>query len=609
MMKKFYMLLPLLFTGYAAAAQDIFFTNTIQPASLAAKQLLPEGLQQNYSTYTYFKETAFNPSGRFFMKLDNKKRIEVLYDKWYSYSNGAIAYTGKINNEPGSSVVFSKYQNRWHGMVTCENLDKYILQQTADDIFVISMVEELTYIKQDSKEDFIAPPPISSVNYNVCDAANPCTVSGVVIDIMVLYTPAAAIAYGGVAITVSSISTAVTNMNVANSNSGVSSNISFNLVHTYEVVYSESGTTSTDLSRLRTNGDGFMDDVHTKRTTYLADLVSLIVASPTTTCGVGYLNTNPTDYSANNGFNVTVYNCVVGNYSMSHELGHNMGLQHDWYVSTSTLPCPHHHGYVNQAVIPSGLPTAARWRTILAYNDQCSVNGFTCSRLNYWSNPNITNTGNPMGIGLAGPNPAYEAYGINRFACVVSAFLGGNILPLTLMEVNVIHDKGSLTVNWNTENELNISHFEIEIASKIPQHFSARRKVAAKNTNTAYYKETLTVYEASDFYVRLKYTDKDGSVKYSEVFYIKVAITGAPRLQSTVVKNNATLLLQNRSLAKYSMQVVTADGKTVLSNTITAIPGYTVNNIETTRLPAGFYFIKLVHDNKVYLLKFFKAGN
>lgn len=608
-MKKFYLLLSLLLSGYAAAAQDGFFTNILPHSALATEKLLPEGLQQNYSASTYFKESEFNPSGRFFMKLDNKKSIEVVYEKWYSYTNGAIAYTGKINNEPSSSVVFSKYQNRWHGMITGENLDKYILQQTADDVFAISRVEELTYIKQDTKEDFIEPPPISSVNYDVCAAANPCTVSGVVIDIMVVYTPAAATAYGGVANTVSSITTAVTNMNVANSNSGVSSNISFNLVHTAQVVYTESGTTSTDLSRLRTNGDGFMDNVHTLRTTYLADLVSLIVASPTTTCGVGYLNTNPTDYSANNGFNVTVYNCVVGNYSMSHELGHNMGLQHDWYVSSSTLPCAHHHGYVNQVVIPSGTPAAARWRTILAYNDQCSANGFNCSRLNYWSNPTITNTGNPMGVGLAGPNPAYEVYGINRFACVVSAFLGGNILPLTLTDVKVTHDKGSLTVNWNTENELNVSHFEIEIASKIPQHFSARRRVAAKNTSTAYYSETLTVYEANDFYVRLKYTDKDGSAKYSEVFYIKVAITGGPKLQSTVVKNNVTLLLQNHNVAKYSMQVVTADGKTVLSNTITAMPGYTANNIETTHLPAGLYFIKLVHNNQVYLLKFFKAGN
>lgn len=608
-MKKLYVLFTLLLTGNAAVAQDVFFTSSIQPASLAAEQLLPAGLQQNYSNSTYFKETAFNPAGRFFMKLDNKKSIEVLYDKWYSYSNGSVAYTGRISNETNSSVVFSKYQNRWHGMITGENLEKYIIQQTADDVFAVSRVEELTYIKQDTKEDFIAPPPISSVNYDVCAATNPCTVSGVVIDIMVAYTPAAATAYGGVANTVSSITTAVTNMNVANTNSGVSSNISFNLVHTYQVVYTESGTTSTDLSRLRTNGDGFMDDVHTRRNLYLADLVSLIVASPTTTCGVGYLNTNPTDYSANNGFNVTVYNCVVGNFSMSHELGHNMGLQHDWYVNSSTLPCAHHHGYVNQAVIPSGTPTAARWRTILAYNDQCSANGFNCNRLNYWSNPNITNTGNPMGIALAGPNPAHEVYGINRFACVVSAFLGGNILPLSLTDVKVMHNKGILSVSWSTENELNVSHFEIETASKIPQHFTGRRTVTAKSTSTAHYSETLTVYEATDFYVRLKYTDKDGSTKYSEVFYIKVSITDGPKLQSTVVKNNAVLLLQNRRGATYSMQVVTAEGKTVSHKTITAMPGYATYNIEAAHLPAGLYFIKLAHRNEVYLLKFYKAGN
>jgi hypothetical protein len=609
-MKQLATLIAFQLLVYSLTAQQSFFSVIVPPAEMTAAKTLPVGLLQNYSTTTYFKQADFSPAQKFTMKLDASTIIDVTEDKWYTYTNGAISFTGKINNAANSSVVLSKYKNRWHGMITDDNLHKYIIQQTEDEIFAVSKLEELSYIQQDKKDDFIAPPPTSSLNYNVCDAANPCTVPGVVIDIMVCYTPAAATAFGGVATTVSSITTAVTNMNVANSNSGVGGNISFNLVHTYQVTYTESGTTSTDLSRLRTNGDGIMDDVHTERNLHLADLVSLIVASPTNTCGVGYLNTSATNYSASNGFNVTVYNCVVGNYSMSHELGHNMGLQHDWYVSTSTLPCAHHHGYVNQAVIPSGLPTTARWRTILAYNDQCSANGFTCSRLNYWSNPNVLRSGSPMGIDLPSPNPAYEVYGINRFACVVSAFLGANILPLNLSNVVVNYNDSKLTVNWNTENELNVAYFEIQTAEKTPQNFIARRTVPAKNSATAFYSETINWSSKEGFYVRIKYTDKDGRYKFSDVFYIKSPNgEDLPKLQSSIISSSITLWLQNKKNTDYNIQLFAADGKAIQAFVYNAMPGTSAKTINTANLTAGVYFVKVSHNGQVQLLKCYKAAD
>lgn len=609
-MKQLFTLAVMQCIACILVAQQSFFSAIVTPAEMTPAKNLPAGLLQNYSATTYFKQTGFNPVQKFSMRLDASKTIDVTEDKWYTYTNGAISFTGKITDEANSSVVLSKYQNRWHGMITDENLHKYIIQQTDDETFAVSKLEELTYIQQDNKDDFVAPPPTSSLNYNVCDAANPCTVPGVVIDIMVCYTPAAATAYGGVAATVSSITTAVTNMNVANSNSAVGSNISFNLMHTYQVTYTESGTTSTDLSRLRTNGDGIMDDVHTQRNLYLADLVSLIVASPTTTCGIGYLNTSATNYAANNGFNVTVYNCVVGNYSMSHELGHNMGLRHDWYVDASTTPCAHHHGYVNQAVIPSGLPTTARWRTILAYNDQCAANGFTCSRLNYWSNPNVLRSGTPMGIDLAGPNPAYEVYGINRFACVVSAFLGANILPLNLSNVAVNYNDGKLTVNWNTENETDVAYFEIQTAEKIPQNFTARRTVPAKNSAAAFYSETVYWHTSQGFYVRLKYVDKDGRYKYSEIFYIKSANDdGLPKLQSTIVNSSITLWLHNKNTTAYNIQLLAADGKAIEAFVYNAMPGTSAKTIHIADLAAGVYFVKVSHNGEVQLLKCYKGAN
>ena len=197
------------------------------------------------------------------------------------------------------------------------------------------------------------------------------------------------------------------------------------LVYCEEIAYTESGSISTDLTRFRTAGDGFMDTVASLRTTYGADLCGLITSTPTNTCGLGALNTNPTNYSSNNAFCVGIYSCVVSNYTLAHEFGHNMGLNHDWYVNQNQNPCEHQHGYTNKTAIELGSAstTAQRWRTIMAYNDECASKGFSCTRINRWSNPVVNYNTEPTGIEIGNPNPSNEAFGYARFACVVSEFM------------------------------------------------------------------------------------------------------------------------------------------------------------------------------------------
>jgi hypothetical protein len=52
---------------------------------------------------------------------------------------------------------------------------------------------------------------------------------------------------------------------------------------------------------------------------------------------------------------------------------------------------------VNQAAFVAGAPTSKRWRDIMAYNDQCTASGFSCTRLRYFSNPSNTYLTDPMG--------------------------------------------------------------------------------------------------------------------------------------------------------------------------------------------------------------------
>jgi hypothetical protein len=58
-----------------------------------------------------------------------------------------------------------------------------------------------------------------------------------------------------------------------------------------------------------------------------------------------------------------------------------MGAQHDWYMSASRLPYSYAHGFVNWK-------PGQRWRSVMAYNDACTTQKFSCTRLLAWANPN-----------------------------------------------------------------------------------------------------------------------------------------------------------------------------------------------------------------------------
>ena len=144
-----------------------------------------------------------------------------------------------------------------------------------------------------------------------------------------------------------------------------------------------------------------------------ADLLHLIVSGRKPApgepgffiCGVirGKL-ANPSRYG------VTARDCL---YTLAHELGHNMGLAHDRYVADVTNnPSikPYGYGYINRQAFEPGAATDKRWRTIMAYNNECSdeldgppgpdgkPTSGVCARVRRFSNHAKTYLRDPLGI-------------------------------------------------------------------------------------------------------------------------------------------------------------------------------------------------------------------
>lgn len=183
----------------------------------------------------------------------------------------------------------------------------------------------------------------------------------------------------------------VDNVNTVYENSAASPRLE--LARTVREGYDEAAGLEAALVDFQDPDDGKLDGIHDLREAYDADLCVLIMDLPNETelCGKAYTIGS---FLPEDAFCVVKESCILGNYSLAHELGHLYGSHHDHYalglvILSTDDPNEFAYGYVN---------LDDQWRTVMAYNDECEDSGFNCTRIPYFSNPDLSYGGDPLGI-------------------------------------------------------------------------------------------------------------------------------------------------------------------------------------------------------------------
>lgn len=291
------------------------------------------------------------------------------------------------------------------------------------------------------------------------------------IDVMVVYTTLARIAAGGTSAIKTLINLAVSETNQGYLNAGITTRI--RLVHTVEVNYAEQLDMSIDLDRIENPSDGYIDHIHSLRNWFGADMVNFMVSyGPGSSYGCGLAS--GIFVTASDAFQITDMDCATGNYSFGHEFGHLQGAGHDhlahvpstlWYVNSAFA---YGHGYVYWS---------AAWRTIMAYNTECSYyHSVDCIRLQWWSNPNKTNGGQPMGT----PDDEENYRVLNTTAYTVANFRKKVLTPKKLF--NPIITTTDLTPKFEWSKVPGATYYQIQVKQGLTTIYKKSYKYNCQST-------------------------------------------------------------------------------------------------------------------------------
>ncbi|MBS1752401.1 MAG: T9SS type A sorting domain-containing protein, partial [Bacteroidetes bacterium] len=174
-----------------------------------------------------------------------------------------------------------------------------------------------------------------------------------------------------------------------------------------------------------------------------------------------------------------------------------------------------------------------------------------------------------------------------------------NALPLRLLQFEATQQHEEALLKWETTDEVNTSHFDIEYSTN-GRDFSVIGKVMANNiTGLQHYSFIHSGLQPGDNYYRLKMTDIDGKFTYSAVR--KLSVAGKMELQAypNPARNSITV---KGIMPGGILELVTIDGKRLQQVKTSA------NNmvIQLGNITSGIYIIRYYNNIQTKQIRIMK---
>lgn len=308
------------------------------------------------------------------LALPNGLSLSAKSDWVKQAADGSISWVGHWPSDVGPLPVFLASSNgRVSGLIYAQD-QMFQIRPTASG----HVIEEIDSTSFPECTGAVEPVLMDKV---VPDNPHVWRSDVVELDLLMVYTQAAEDGAGGPDGMNALLRNSIDITNYALRQSQVNARI--RLVHQELLEYVDSADMYQDLEWLRLNAT-----VTQLRNAHGADLVGLVVENGGNSCGTGFIQRKNQSSFANYAYHVTARSCTAANLSLAHELGHNLGAEHDPMNTdasqvTASYPWSFGH-YANGS-----------FRTIMAYASQCESG---CRRVPCYSNSSVMFNGIETGM-------------------------------------------------------------------------------------------------------------------------------------------------------------------------------------------------------------------
>lgn len=193
-----------------------------------------------------------------------------------------------------------------------------------------------------------------------------------------------------------------------------------------------------------------------------------------------------------------------------------------------------------------------------------------------------------------------------------NAFPSQSTLPVTLINFSASYRNGVTTLNWETENEINFSHYIVERKSEDGAgYLEIANKASQGNISRSVYQHTDNISALTEdvIYYRLKMVDVDGHYKYSNVLMVrkeKKTISGITISPNPVLSADAaTVRFEATVSSMVTLRIVDMAGRQVLQQQNRVNEG--ANSIQVNslgKLQPGIYIIQMSNGEELSAIKF-----
>ncbi len=189
----------------------------------------------------------------------------------------------------------------------------------------------------------------------------------------------------------------------------------------------------------------------------------------------------------------------------------------------------------------------------------------------------------------------------DRFRIVFSTgvFLAGvTPVPVTFTNVKALLQNNNVAVQWQVDNAINVSKYEVEKSLDGVVFNSVATITASGNASSTYNWTDMFAATGSITY-RIKETDKDGTILYSKIINVTVSGGGSSSISvypNPIIGGSVNLQMENMPGGMYAIRLMNNFGQVIFSKLITHNKSSNTETIHVSEtIGSGVYRLVITH--------------